>query len=142
MSSSFEILELGSDGSFEIPSPTRTKVLIEDSDDEAECKEDKFSPVAVQTESFNHAFKDLIADMLPGDFRVLESANTRSLTIAVMLDENEKVEHCMIRGNLIEILTGNKKNYSVEVPDNIQPQGATSSSFGSFIYVQVKKLTE
>ena len=142
----FEILELGEDGSFEIPSPTRLKIE-EDSDDEVEnCnikertifKEDKECVLGF-VENPTQSFKELIADLTPGSFKIMDSKNSGSIIVLIAFEEKEKATKVYVSNTKVEVKSSKERTFTVDLPIEVEPKTATSATFENFIYVNAKK---
>jgi hypothetical protein len=134
-----DILELGDDGSFEIPSIVSRKIDIDG--DFKNLEEDEGEITAnCNVASFGRSFNDLVADIAPGNYKVLVSSISNLITVIIMLRESEQVASCKIQGKVVEVSTNSNRLYSVVLPIAFLPQTATSSTFGQFFYVQMKKV--
>ena len=132
-----DIIEIGDDGVFEIPSPTRIPISFDTDQNENDFIESN-SPSFSIPESPDSFLKKFIDTLQPGEYKILESSNDKMVVIILMLLEGEIVENCKAFKSHIEISTNKSRKISVDIPDcNIY--SATSASYNNIIYIQIKK---
>ena len=136
-----DIIEVGDDGCFDIPAPTRIKIV--DSDDEVEEESSGFiedSGFLSYVQDSQQTFKELISDILPGGYKILESQKSNSIIAVIVLDLDEKAEKLSLLGRSIEVETTKNRILSLELPTRVDMRTGTSSSFQNILYLNIKKL--
>ena len=141
-----EILEMGVDGTFEIPSPSRA--MIEDDSDDETTTPTSFKEVKdtdgklAYIQSSNHTFKNLIADIAPGGFKVMESKSSNAIIVVIILGEKEKAEKLNVFAKSIEVETSNKRIVTVDLIVDVDIKTAVASSYDSILCVNIKKISD
>lgn len=129
---------------YRITSPSFTADI--DSDDERETSHDttttfkEDSGLLSYVRDSHRTFKELIADIGPGGFKLLESENNNTLTVVIAFDENERAEKLNVFVRSIEVQTSKKRILTVDLPVDVDMKTGTSSSFENIIYVSLKKM--
>ena len=132
-----DIIEIGDDGIFEIPSPTRIPITFDTDQNENDFIESN-SPSFSIPEPPDTYLKKIIDTLQPGEYKILESSNDNMIVVILMLFEGEIVENCKAFKSHVEISTNKIRKLSVDIPEcNIY--SATSASYNNIIYIQIKK---
>ena len=138
-----EIIEIGNDGTFEIPSPTRIPITYHNSDDEEDLsknqKETGDSLNLKIPESADFYLKNMTEEIQPGNFKILESLSSDLIIVLLKLNVNETTINCKLFKTHIEISTSLNRILSVDIPTcNIH--SATSATYNDVVLVQFNKL--
>jgi sarcosine oxidase gamma subunit len=144
-----DVLELGADGTFEIPSPKKkpkpapepkvvTKVCNKTDDSAATTKApsvtvNKSEAVAVSTPK-----KSVLDDIGPGEFKVYRAKDNKALHVIVRVEEGQTAEKVEISENKLYIgIKGANKEIVVDLPQNVRPETASSKTYKDYVTIEV-----
>ena len=133
---SSDIIEIGEDGTFEIPITKNVKSLDKVDTSVAEktkCKDFSLPDVAAEQNS--------VLDYVgPGEFKIFRNQSSGTVYALVCLQDDECVKSVSISQNsiLIELIGNKKTEIPLSVPVNAST--AVSKQFRKYITVQVKCL--
>jgi hypothetical protein len=144
-----EVLELGADGTFEIPSPVKKakpvsvpKVVtkIDDKTDDSgakatvssgNVKKDDVATVCTQKLS-------VLDDIGPGEFKIYQAKDKKTLHVIVRLEDGQTTEKVEISENKLYIgIKGASKEIVVELPQNVRPDTASSQTYKDYVTIEV-----
>ena len=142
-----EVLELDADGTFNIPSPKKVKpqqesravTNIEDQTTANEPIEEKNGNGNFNsTDNTKREVDKLLDGISPGEFKVYRSKVKKMLHVIVRIREGQSVDKVELTQNKLYIgLKGSNEDVSVDLPQDVRPETASSKSYEDYITVVV-----
>ena len=146
-----EVLEVGADGSFEIPSPTRI-TIEEDSDDERNPESYSPGPLSIPViekssdeqlsfvEDSTTTFSSLIGDISPGGYKLYQSRGNNCLVVLIRLEKEEKPEKLFVFDKSIEVQSSINRTLCVDLPNPVDTRSGRAQVMGDIVSVSVIKI--
>lgn len=152
-----EVLELNADGEFEIPSPT-TRIEIEVDEDSDDGEPGTFSPtskpivemddngVLDYVSSPEEKFKDLVGDILPGEFKIYEpdpslvpDDSRNRVMVFIRMEPGEKPQKLEVLQESVELTTSKERTLVVKLEEKVDNLTAISSAFEDLLFVSMEQ---
>lgn len=152
-----EVLELNADGEFEIPSPT-TRIEIEVDEDSDDGEPGTFSPtskpivemddngVLDYVSSPEEKFKDLVGDILPGEFKIYEpdpslvpDDSRNRVMVFIRMEPGEKPQKLEVLQESVELTTSKERTLVVKLEEKVDNLTAISSTFEDLLFVSMEQ---
>jgi hypothetical protein len=122
-----DIIELGEDGSFEIPSTA------------AKQRTQNFSELIQPVYDSECQTKiSLLSSVEPGGFKIFCNQRERKLEIIVRLTADTSVSNQYLSADVMTVELSNQKTLSIMLPQMVKPPTATSKSFEDYIVTLVE----
>lgn len=128
-----EVIEMGEDGSFDIPSFTCTSTKL---NPPQSTVSDDFSTVNKDNFPFNElSLNECIA---PGEFKMF--VKRKMLYVAIRLVSSEELMTCKIVNNDVLITTNESKTYKIliSVDFKMKPESAVCKTWEKFVVVSIE----
>ena len=136
-----EILEIGVDGTFEIPMPPPPSKgsdgrAEESFSDENKAGETNESPLE---DAVSNAQKGISA-IAPGGYKIYDEHDARALSIVIRFEtEEERVKGCRVSSTSVEVTTSAGTVLKVPLVNTVRPDSAICSTSESVVLVRVMK---
>ena len=135
-----EVFELGSDGTFTIPTKPRISEpspFYEKKGQFAVLSSTSVAPTNIRD---SHDLANIDQSLEECSYKFFEYGTNGKLIAVLKLAENDSVESCSATVSTIEIKSRNKNIlYKIKTPVNIKPYSANAYFFNSFVYIKVER---
>ncbi len=131
-----DVIELGADGTFEIPQAA--KIPSQKSQWYDDAKNIQY------TESPETEFENVIRGLGNNAFKIMKSNNPNVYVIIVKLLESEICLDCLVSNTTIDVVTSNNRTLRINLPQdvNIDPKTATSTSWKELVTIKINQLNK
>jgi hypothetical protein len=138
-SDSSDIIEVGEDGTFEIPETVTKKFLHAEKLKTSEAHEEVIGKTANENNSTGHDHS-ILKSLSAGEYKVLRDPSSGKVNAILCLHNKEVSKSIRISQNAISVdLEGNNHIY-IPLPSPVDTASATSKSYKNYITIQVNSL--
>jgi hypothetical protein len=138
-----DVIEIGADGSFEIPNTAYTPKVYE----VVEKNHTKSKVITLDENVVNlpyvvsaeHEFRQLTADLQEGSFKIFQVAEAEILLITVKLFDGESVSSCKVHPDSINIETVGNRILTIPLPCKVKPENAVATLWNVLLSIRVEK---
>jgi hypothetical protein len=138
-SDSSDIIEVGEDGTFEIPETVSNKFLYAEKLKTSEAQEEVIGNTANENNSTgqNHS---ILKSLSAGEYKVLRDPSSGKVNVILCLHDKEVFKSIRISQNSISVdLEGNNHIY-IPLPSPVDTATATSKSYKNYVTIHVNSL--
>jgi hypothetical protein len=137
MSDDNDIIELGEDGTFEIPSPPKPSLLSRQRDNlQPEPEPQPENEDSAGSTGATTAI-DVLESLGSGEYKIFKNSTKRTIDVIVRLPDGESSNGIFAASNLLTIQLVGGKSISIELPDKVLPTTAASKFFQTFITTRI-----
>ena len=134
-----DIIEIGEDGTFEIPETASIKIPYSEKPKTSETHEELVGESAIDNNSA--ALDDSILKSLSsGEYKVLLDRSSGKVSVILCLHEEEVFQSIRISQNAISVDLEFNKHIYIPLPSPVDTDSATSKSYKNYVTIQVKNL--
>lgn len=138
-SDSSDIIEVGEDGTFEIPETISRKFLYAEKLRTSEALEEIIGNTAKENNSTEHDHS-ILKSLSSGEYKVLRDPSSGKVNVILCLHDKEVFESIRISQNAVSVhLEGNNHIY-IPLPSPVDTATATSKSYKNYVTIQVNSL--
>ena len=138
-SDSSDIIEVGEDGTFEIPEPVSNKFLYAEKLKTSEAHEEIIGNTANENNSTGDD-NSILKSVSAGEYKVLRNPSSGKVSVILCLHDKEVFQSIRISQNAISVdLEGNNHIY-IPLPSPVDTTTATSESYKNYVSIQVNSL--
>ena len=135
-----EVLELGSDGTFELPPTPLPASIFSKTLGESIGSSSGSAPSAHVLESQSDPSKAYLEDAAAnaiksismieeGGYKIYEESDSRFLSVVIRFrSPDERAESCRISASSVDVTTSDNTTYHVHLPNAVKPETATCST--------------
>ena len=131
---SSDIIEIGEDGTFEIPQTRTQSVPIA----RFSHQEENVQNVSASDQTEKHL--TVLESIYPGEYKLFLNHASGALNLILHLKDNEIVKSVDVSRNTVLFQIDGSKQLSVPLPVSVDVSSATSKSFQKYVTVQMKCL--
>lgn len=132
-----DVIEIGEDGTFEIPISLSAKQSSSKSDKTFLDESLAFSNAESRTADFNKEGLSTLNSVGPGEYKVFRNKATGTIYVLICLQDNEFVSVVNVSRNAIMIDLGCNGQLDLPLPCSVDSGTAISKSFNKYITVEM-----
>ena len=118
----YEVIELGEDGSFDIPTPNKSRSDVSKSY-EYEVPEISIPASSILSADISDEQINIESSIVPGGYKIY--SDKTSLYIIFRLINGDEIQSVYLKGGNLSIETTLDKKYMIEIPANIKYQNSS-----------------
>ena len=134
-----DIIEIGEDGTFEIPETASIKIPYSEKMKASETQNELGGEIAKDNNSvaIDHS---ILESLSSGEYKVLLDRSSGKVSVILCLHEEEVFQSIRISQNAISVDLECNKHIYIPLPSPVDTGSATSKSYKNYVTIQVNNL--